>query len=94
MKHLISTTLRVTTFQRKFFDPQHCVFLAKKSEHHGEDFLSQFLSFGNSREKKKWNLLVKRRRPLFGFGKKLLFPKKEANYDAGRGIYVETETVT
>ena len=68
--------------------------MAKKSEHHEEDFLSQFLSFGNSREKKKWNLLVKRRRPLFGFGKKLLFPKKEANYDAGRGIYVETETVT
>ena len=66
----------------------------KKSEPHEEDFLSQFLSFGNSREKKKWNLLVKRRRPLFGFGKKLLFPKKEANYDAGRGIYVETETVT
>ena len=26
--------------------------------------------------------------------KKILFPKKEANYDAGRGIYVETETVT
>ena len=24
----------------------------------------------------------------------LKFPKKEANYDAGRGIYVETETVT
>ena len=68
--------------------------MAKKSEHHEEDFLSQFLSFGNSREKKKWNLLVKRRRPLFGFGKKLLFPKKEANYDAGRDIYVETETVT
>ena len=32
--------------------------------------------------------------PLWFWKKKLLFPKKEANYDAGRGIYVETETVT